>query len=512
MALRLHNTLSRKVEPFETLQPGRVSLYTCGPTVYNYAHIGNFRTFLFEDLLRRWLEASGYDVFQIMNLTDVDDRTIAAAREKGVPLRKHVEQYIDAFHQDRRYLRIRDASVYPRATDFIGPMVALVEGLLQKGVAYKGEDGSVYFSIARFPAYGRLSRLDTRQLKAGASQRVSSDEYSKEDARDFALWKAPEPGDEEVGAVWGAPFGRGRPGWHLECSAMALELIRERWGIDVLDIHAGGVDLIFPHHEDEIAQSCAYTGKDQFARYWLHGEFLDIEGTKMSKRYGNILTPRDLREDGVAAEAIRLLMFGTHYRKKLDWSDDALAAAREGSHRLGEFQNRLLQAGSQTDSPRFARAATQLGKDLAEALDDDLNAPRAVAAMFAFMNEGNAAMDAGDRPGPAAIAAWGRAEGVLGVTSEVVSMKITGTGSTASSGVVTRGEGTIELLETPPADQSEEFQKAWALQWASRRKQAKDARNYPEADRIRVLLRAAGWEVRDARDGSIDVVRIRRAS
>ena len=383
MTLRLYNTLSRRLEPFTPIQAARVSLYTCGPTVYNYAHIGNFRTFLFEDLLRRWLEASGYEVFQVMNLTDVDDRTIAAAREKGIPLRKHVEQYINAFHEDRRYLRIRDASVYPRATDYIKPMVALVEGLLKKGVAYKGEDGSVYFSIARFPAYGRLSRLDTRQLKTGASQRVSSDEYSKEDARDFALWKAAEPGDEEVGAVWDAPFGRGRPGWHLECSAMALELIGERWGTDVLDIHAGGVDLIFPHHEDEIAQSCAYTGKDEFARYWLHGEFLDIEGTKMSKRYGNILTPRDLREDGVPAEALRLLMFGTHYRKKLDWSDDALSAAREGSHRLGEFQNRLLQAKSEGNSPRFARAAEQLGKDLAEALDDDLNAPRAVAAMFA---------------------------------------------------------------------------------------------------------------------------------
>jgi cysteinyl-tRNA synthetase len=512
MALRLYNTLSRKPEPFEPLQPGRVSLYTCGPTVYNYAHIGNFRTFLFEDLLRRWLEASGYDVFHVMNLTDVDDRTIAAAREKGIPLRKHVEQFINAFHEDRRYLRIRDASVYPRATDYIKPMVKLVEGLLEKGVAYKGEDGSVYFSIARFPAYGRLSRLDTRQIKTGASQRVSSDEYSKEDARDFALWKAAEPGDEEVGAVWEAPFGRGRPGWHLECSAMALDLIGQHWGTDVVDIHAGGVDLIFPHHEDEIAQSCAYTGKGQFARYWLHGEFLDIEGTKMSKRYGNILTPRDLREEGIPAEALRLLMFGTHYRKKLDWSDDALAAAREGSHRLGEFQNRLLQAKSEADSPRFARAAEQLRKDVAEALDDDLNAPRAVAAMFTYMNEGNAALDAGDQPGPAAVAAWERAEGVLGVTSDVVSMTITGTGSPTSAGLVTRGEGMVELLETPPADQSEEFQKAWALQWATRRKQAKDVRNYTEADRIRALLRAAGWEVRDARDGSIDVVRIRRAS
>lgn len=509
MTLRLHNTLTRQVEEFVPLQPGRVSLYTCGPTVYNYAHIGNFRTFLFEDLLRRWLEANGYEVFQIMNLTDVDDRTIAAAREKGVPLRDHVEQYIDAFHEDRRYLRIRDASVYPRATDFIGPMVALVEGLLKKGVAYKSEDGSIYFSIARFPAYGRLSRLDTRELKAGASQRVRSDEYAKEDARDFAIWKAAEPGDEEVGAAWDAPFGRGRPGWHLECSAMALALVGGHWGTDILDIHAGGVDLIFPHHEDEIAQSCAYTGKDQFARYWLHGEFLDIEGTKMSKRYGNILTPRDLREDEVPAEAIRLLMFGTHYRKKLEWADDALAAAREASHRLGEFQNRLLGSQAEKDSPRFVEASERLARDLAEALNDDLNAPRAVAAMFAYMNEGNAALDAGERPGPGALSAWQKAEDLLGVASQVHSMVIdarAGSGAIASD----TANAVVTPPETPPSDQI--AAEDWARRWAIARVQYKSARKYTEADRIRELLKAAGWEVRDKPDGSVEVVRIKRAS
>ena len=248
MALRLYNTLSRQVEPFEPLQRGRVSLYTCGPTVYNYAHIGNFRTFLFEDLLRRWLEASGYDVFHIMNITDVDDKTINGVKQAGKPLREYVQHYIDAFHEDRQYLRIQEASAYPRATDYIPQMIALVEGLLQKGIAYKGDDGSVYFSIARFPQYGKLSRIDMRELKTGASERVSSDEYAKEDARDFALWKAVKAEDEEVGAAWDAPFGRGRPGWHLECSAMALALLDGHWDTDVLDIHAGGVDLIFPHH------------------------------------------------------------------------------------------------------------------------------------------------------------------------------------------------------------------------------------------------------------------------
>jgi cysteinyl-tRNA synthetase len=499
MSLRLYNTLSRQVEPFEPLQPGRVSLYTCGPTVYNYAHVGNFRTFLFEDLLRRWLEASGYEVFHVMNLTDVDDKTIKGATEAGKLLREYVQHYIDAFHEDRRYLRIKDASVYPRATDYIGPMVAMVDGLLKKGVAYKGEDGSVYFSISRFPPYGRLSRLDTRELKAGGGDRVSSDEYSKEDVRDFALWKAAKPEDEKAGAAWDAPFGRGRPGWHLECSAMALALVGGQWGTDVLDIHAGGVDLIFPHHEDEIAQSCAYTGKDQFAHYWLHGEFLDIEGTKMSKRYGNVLTPRDLREDGVPAEALRLLMFGTHYRKKLDWSDDALAAAREGSHRLGEFQNRLAGRRAASDSPRFVAAAGQLERDLTEALDDDLNAPRAVAAMFAYLNEGNAALDGGERPGPAAIAAWEKAEGVLGVTSKVVVMKVKGGGSEGP-----RGES-AQLSENPPTEPG--AAESWAREWAARRARSKTARDYAEADRIRALLSQHGFQVRDSRDGSIEVVR-----
>jgi cysteinyl-tRNA synthetase len=380
-------------------------------------------------------------------------------------------------------------------------MVALVEGLLKKGIAYKGDDGSVYFSIGKFPQYGRLSRIDTRELKTGASERVSSDEYAKEDARDFALWKAAKPEDEEVGAAWDAPFGRGRPGWHLECSAMALALIGGHWGTDVLDIHAGGVDLIFPHHEDEIAQSCAYTGKDLFARFWLHGEFLNIRGSKMSKRFGNITTPRDLREDGVDPGAIRLLMFQTHYRQKLDLTDDALTAAQEASRRLGEFQNRLLESRADRDSPRFQVAAERLEQDVGAALDDDLNAPRAVAAVFAYMNEGHAALDAGERPGPAALAAWQKTEDVLGVASQVTVMKVEG-GETA-------GE-TQELSEAVPADAASA--ESWALAWARKRKEQKTARNYAEADRIRELLRAAGWEVRDKQDGSVEVVRIRRAS
>jgi len=501
MTLRLHNTLTRRVEPFVPLQPGRVSLYTCGPTVYNYAHIGNFRTFLFEDLLRRWLEASGYEVLHIMNLTDVDDRTIAAARDKGVSLRAHVDPFARAFEEDRDWLRIKPPTEQPRATDYIGPMIALIQGLLDRGVAYLGDDGSVYFAIARFPAYGRLSQLDRRELRAGASERVSTDEYSKEDARDFVLWKAAKPEDEAVGAAWDAPFGRGRPGWHIECSAMALEVIRQRFRTDILDIHAGGVDLIFPHHEDEIAQSCAYTGRDAFARVWVHGEFLNIRGTKMSKRFGNITTARDLREDGVDPGAVRLLMFQVHYRKQLDLTDEALASAREGSRRLGEFQNRLLAAAGPTDSPVVVEAVERLERELAEALDDDLNAPRAVAAVFAFASAGHAALDAGQAAGPRAVGAWRRAEGVLGITSAVDSVKV-------GTAVDARPDSS-ELAESPPGGSDEETQRGWAVRWAVKRKEAKTARNFVEADRIRGLLKAAGWEVRDNRDGSIDVVRVR---
>jgi cysteinyl-tRNA synthetase len=506
MSLRLYNTLSRSIQQFEPLQPGRVSFYTCGPTVYNYAHVGNFRTFLFEDLLRRWLEASGYDVLHIMNLTDVDDKTIGGAVAAGQPLRTYVQQYIDAFHQDRLYLRIKDASVYPRATDYVGSMIELVEGLLANGLAYRGADGSVYFAISRFPAYGKLSQLDRRELKAGAGGRVSADEYSKEDVRDFALWKAAQPQDEAVGAAWDAPFGRGRPGWHLECSAMALALIRQHFGTQVLDIHAGGVDLIFPHHEDEIAQSCAYTGQESFARFWAHGEFLNIAGTKMSKRYGNILTPRDLRDQKVDGAAVRLLMYSTHYRKTLDWNDEALGGAQEASRRLGEFQKRLLEAQGASDGPSFLEASDRLEREFSEALDDDLNAPRALAAVFAFVNAGNSALDDGERPGPAAMRAWERVGNVLDVASSVVTMKLT---ADSNSHPQPTASGTAsELPESAPADETAE---AWARAWAIRRKQAKADRDFKEADRIRELLRLAGWEVRDNRDGSIEVVRVRRA-
>jgi cysteinyl-tRNA synthetase len=499
MALRFYNTLTRSIEPFTPLVPGRVSMYTCGPTIWNYAHIGNFRTFLFEDLLRRWLEARGLRVFHVMNLTDVDDRIIKEAGARGLPIREFTEPFAQAFFEDRDFLRIRPAHAYPRATDFIAEMIRLVQGLLGKGIAYQGDDGSVYFAIQRFPAYGQLSQLDKRSLKAGASGRVSTDEYDKENAQDFVLWKAARPEDEAVAAAWDAPFGRGRPGWHLECSAMALALLAREGLGEVLDIHAGGVDLIFPHHEDEIAQSCAFTGASHFARLWLHGEFLNVRGTKMSKRFGNITTPRDLKADGVDAGAFRLLVFQTHYRQRLDLTDEALAAAREGSRRLGEFDGRLRRAPRRGDATPNAWAAwaARVTSEFSEALDDDLNAPQAVAALFDAVRDGNRLLDQGLPPGEGEVAEWVRALEVLDV--------LPGNVGAVTVAPQPKGPGAVQPPAEPPADLTEA--ESWAQAWALARLAAKGKRDFKEADRIRDLLKGAGWEVRDNKDGTVEVRR-----
>jgi cysteinyl-tRNA synthetase len=471
VTLRLHNTLTRRVEEFHSQAEPRVTLYSCGPTVWNYAHIGNFRTFLLVDLLRRWLEASRYEVFHVMNLTDVDDRIIGEAGKRGVTIGALVTPFIAAFFEDRDYLRIVPAHEYPRATEFIAPMVQLVEGLLAGGTAYRGEDGSVYFAIDRFPAYGRLSQLDRRELKAGASGRVSTDEYDKENARDFVLWKAAKPEDEAAGAAWDAPFGRGRPGWHLECSAMALDLIGRRFGTRVLDIHTGGVDLIFPHHEDEIAQSCAYTGLAEFARYWVHGAFLRVRGEKMSKRFGNFVTVRGLREEGVDPGTLRLLVYQTHYRQELDLTDDALAAAGEGARRLAEVNRRLRESATPgAEAPAFAELAGRTETVSAAALDDDLNAPRALAALFDFAREANRLMDGGERPGQAALGVWER--------------------------------WSTRVLDVLPAERAaDDATRAWVEERLSERAAAKKRRDFATADRIRDELAARGVVIEDTPAG-----------
>ena len=380
----LHNSLTRETEAFAPADGRTVRLYTCGPTVYNAAHLGNFRTFLFEDLLRRVLRLRGWGVEQVMNLTDVDDRIIKRATEQQKTIRELTDPVIEVFHEDREFLRIQRAEHYPRATDFIAEMIELVQRLVDKGVAYKADDGSVYFAIGKFPTYGRLSRLDTRELKAGA--RVAQDEYAKENAQDFALWKAAKPEDERCGAVWESPWGRGRPGWHLECSAMAMTILGE-----TIDLHCGGVDLIFPHHEDEIAQSEAATGKT-FARVWCHGEFLLTDGSKMAKRVGNVSTVSDLRAAGVGAAALRHFVFSTHYRKQLNLSGDALEASSEAVRRIGDFADRLERESAGT--PALAEAAETLLIEATTALSDDLNAPRALGALFEFITAANREFDA----------------------------------------------------------------------------------------------------------------------
>src|SRR5947207_1211503 len=333
---RLYNTLTRKVESFSPDDGETVRMYTCGPTVYRPAHLGNFRTFLFEDLLRRAIALRGWKVNQVMNLTDVDDKIIKAASEQGRSIAEITAPIAKIFHADRAFLRIQDAELYPKATDHIPEMIEIVRRLVDNTLAYKADDGSVYFAIDKLKGYGKLSRLDTREVKAGA--RVIQDDYSKENAQDFALWKAAKPEDEATGAAWDSPFGRGRPGWHLECSAMAIDLLGETF-----DIHCGGIDLIFPHHEDEIAQSEAATGR-QFARFWCHGAFLLTEGAKMAKRLGNVTSVQGLRDAKVSAAAVRHFVFNTHYRKELNLSEDAIEASINATRRIGDFAERLAAA------------------------------------------------------------------------------------------------------------------------------------------------------------------------
>jgi cysteinyl-tRNA synthetase len=381
---RLYNTMTRQIEAFSPSGGGdTVRIYSCGPTVYNPAHLGNFRTFLFGDLLRRTLQLRGWKVRQVMNLTDVDDKIIKRANEQGKTIREVTEPVSAIFQADREYLRIQPAEVYPKATDYVPQMIALVQRLIDRGIAYQADDGSVYFAIDRFPGYGKLSRLDRREVKAGA--RVAQDEYSKENAQDFALWKAAKPEDERTQAAWDSPWGRGRPGWHLECSAMALDLLG-----DTIDIHSGGIDLIFPHHEDEIAQSEAATGKT-FACFWCHGAFLLTEGAKMAKRFGNTSTVKDMREARIPPAAIRHFVFNTHYRKELNLTDEALEASLNAVRRIGDFADRLREATAGT--AELARAAEDALAKVEAALYDDLNAPEALGALFTFVNRANAELD-----------------------------------------------------------------------------------------------------------------------
>jgi cysteinyl-tRNA synthetase len=460
---RLYNTLTRRVEDFAPADGGTVRIYSCGPTVYNPAHLGNFRTFLFNDLLRRSLKLRGWQVRQVMNLTDVDDKIIKRADEAKKTIRQITEPVTRVFQEDRAYLRIESAEDYPKATDFIPQMIDLVQRLVDQKVAYVADDKSVYFAIARFPQYGRLSRLDTREVKSGA--RVAQDDYTKENAQDFALWKSAKPEDERTGAAWDSPWGRGRPGWHLECSAMAMDLLGE-----TLDIHTGGIDLVFPHHEDEIAQSEAATGKP-FARTWCHGAFLLTDGAKMAKRLGNVSTVEGLRKQEFSAAAIRHFVFTTHYRKELNLSEDALEASSQAVLRVGEFAERLGAATGGT--AELGKAAEAALAEFKAALFDDLNAPEAQAVLFTFMKAANRELDRNGSDAGAleqARAAFRAMDGVLDIVPER---------KTASS----------DLAE-------------WVEERIAARAAARARRDFAEADRIRGELASRGVSLEDSGGGT----------
>jgi cysteinyl-tRNA synthetase len=387
---KIYNTLARKKQVFESIEPRVARVYTCGPTIYQHAHIGNFRAYAAQDLLRRWLEYRGWRVEQVQNLTDVDDKTIAGANKEGVPLAKYTRRFADDFFEDAAALRIERAEHYPRATETIPEIIALVQRLLEKGFAYKSGDGSIYYSIRKFKNYGKLSKTSLKGLKEGA--RVAQDSYEKEGAADFALWKAWTPQDGDAGWDAPAPLGKGRPGWHVECSAMAMKFLGES-----IDLHAGGVDLVFPHHENEIAQSEAASGGKQFARFWFHNEHLLVDGRKMSKSLGNFYTLRDVLRKGYSPVAVRFLLLSAHYRQQLNFTFPALDAAVAAVERYNECLRNLRDYaapfGVKADEG-FAQKIAAARKAFEAALDDDLDAPTALAAVFDFVREANAAIAA----------------------------------------------------------------------------------------------------------------------
>lgn len=382
--IRFFNTLTRQKEVFVPIEPDKVGMYTCGPTVYDYAHIGNFRAFIFEDLLKRWLKYRGYKVKHIMNLTDVDDKTIKGSRKQNIPLKQYTDFYAKAFFEDVKTLNIEPADVYPRATEHIPEMVALIKKLIVKGFAYKGEDGSIYFAIKKFPSYGKLSKIQIQELKVGA--RVNVDEYAKEEAQDFALWKAWTPDDGDV--YWETELGKGRPGWHIECSAMSMKYLGETF-----DIHCGGVDNIFPHHENEIAQSEAATGKI-FVHYWMHNEHLLVEGKRMAKRFGNYYTLRDLMNKNCNPKAIRYLLMSTHYRQQFNFTFEGLESAKSAIERLTNVMRRLYDANGNESDGKVAELISRVKKCFGDAMDDDLNVSVALASLFDFVRDINNLLDA----------------------------------------------------------------------------------------------------------------------
>jgi cysteinyl-tRNA synthetase len=471
--IRLENTLTNHKEPFSTLHPGEVRMYTCGPTVYDYAHIGNYRTFVFQDILRRFLHSRGYRINQVMNLTDVDDRIIQNAAERGISIFEYTAKYIEAFKQDMNALSLEPPEHLVRATDHIEDMVKLIEHLEAKGLTYRSE-GSIYYRISKFPEYGRLSKVDMSGIQAGA--RVDVDRYEKADARDFALWKAPKPGEH----FWETRIGPGRPGWHIECSAMAMKYLG-----DTLDIHTGGIDLAFPHHENEIAQSEAATGHP-FVRFWLHAEHLIIDGEKMSKSLGNFFTLRDLLQKGHKPSTIRYLLASVPYRRQLNYTADSVQQAASSVERLRNFVARLKEgkfpAGS---NPEMQKRAEKADADFEAGLADDLNTAVALAAIFDLVRDVNTAIDHDEfRQQDVAhvLAAMKKFDAIFAVLED-------------------NDDEKLHALGFKPSTQEISAQEIEAL--IGDRQKARQQRNFKRADEIRKQLEDRGILVEDTRDGGV---------
>ncbi|HWR53318.1 MAG TPA: cysteine--tRNA ligase [Bryobacteraceae bacterium] len=461
MPLRFYNTLTQQVEDFAPADGHTVRMYTCGPTVWNYAHIGNFRTFTFVDILRRWLRAHDWKLDHVMNITDVDDRIIQQAVAAGKTLQDYTAVYTEAFLEDSAALRLERPERLVRATDHIQDMASAIHRLEERSYTYES-DGSIYFRIAKFPEYGKLSHIDMAGIRAGA--RVDSDRYDKENARDFALWKAPKEGEP----FWETEIGPGRPGWHIECSVMSMKYLGE-----TLDIHGGGIDLTFPHHENEIAQSEALSGKP-FARFWLHSEHLILENQTMSKSIGNVVTLRDLLSQGYDPEVVRYTLAAVPYRKKLNFTFESLRSAVTSIERLRNYQLRLKTAtfpegANEALLERTAQARTAFDA----ALDDDLNTAEALAAIFEFVRDTNTAMDSGEFR-------QGNAQPALEL--------------------LTRFDSVFDVLRPSSAEGGMSDAEIDAL--IDERNKARKARNFKRSDEVRDQLAAAGIVLEDTKDGT----------
>jgi cysteinyl-tRNA synthetase len=457
-ALRLRDTLSGEVRPLEPIVPGHVGIYSCGPTVYGPTHIGNFRSFLFADVLVRYLRYRGLRVTWVMNITDIDDRIIANANAAGEPIGQLTDRWLERFKADFAAMRMTPPDVLPRATEHIPEMAAIIGRLLEKGHAYRTDDGSIFFRISSWPAYGQLARLDPDQLRVG--ERVEADEYGKDDVRDFALWKGPKPGEPS----WETPIGPGRPGWHIECSAMSMKHLGESF-----DLHTGGVDLIFPHHEDEIAQSEASTGKT-FVRTWLHCEHLRLGGAKMARRVGNIARVQELLDEGVSPRALRYALIAVNYRQALEYTDESLSAAAAAIERLDTIESTLdAYAEDRPDAEDLEAVLAGARARFESALDDDLNVSAALAALFELVRELN---------------------------RRIAERSLSTADAARALGTLRDFDRVLAILPDEVADLP-----AGAADLLSAREAARASRDWAESDRLRDSLAALGVAVEDTRDG-----------